>query len=93
MITSFKRRFAMTVPSTPKMEASTTNDSSLNQLLLPSGGNATPLNGASDPFGWGAGDLPEFEWPEGMENFSPRDLPLWLQVSRVRGVSVPQNAP
>lgn len=59
------------------MDASTA-DHSLSHLLLP--GNATPSNGV-DPFGWGAQDLPEFEFPEGMEAFSPTDLPLWLQVS------------
>ena len=76
MITSFKRRFAMTVPSTPKLDAT---DSSLAHLLLPGGGNGT--GGAGDPFGWGAADLPSFEWPAGMEDFSPNMLPVWLQVS------------
>jgi hypothetical protein len=91
MITSFKRRFAMTVPSTPKLGArhdQSEADSSLAHLLLPGGG--TGANGGSgDPFGWGAADLPSFEWPAGMEDFSPNMLPVWLQDSSLTDLGLP----
>lgn len=90
MITNHKRRSNFTRPSTPRLFSAPPEltNAALSHLLLP----PTTGTGAGDGDGlvWSLPDA-GYEWPEGMEDWSPAALPEWLQDGALMDLGLPQD--
>lgn len=85
----------MTVPSTPTSSAVALPNGGMHASdSMGWGGAGTNGDGGLD-FGGGVGATgeggagPTFDWPEGLEEFSPGQLPAWLQDSSLTDLGLP----
>lgn len=88
MLSSFRRKFTITQPSTPRinpmLDGQTANSSSLSNLLQPS----SAAGGSSTAFTWD--EFPSFDWPD-EPDFSPDVVPAWLRDANMADLGLPLN--
>jgi hypothetical protein len=86
MLSSFRRKFTITQPSTPRvnpiLDGQTATSTSLSNLLQPSAA------GGSTAFTWD--EFPSFDWPDAPD-FSPDVVPAWLRDSNMADLGLPLN--